>query len=436
MRPTPRFIRLTTYGAPLWFLMAVSPIGWLAPTAFLLTLLVLASLEARRLPGAGVFTIARRFPARFSFDADHEVTLEIRHDASDRLTIEIREGLPDALELTTELPELTLERGQQATLTYGVRALERGCHGYGPLHLRITSPTGLVARKLWIDRTDEIRVYPRFLGVEQYDLLARIDEREEAVRKPRLARGQGTDFESIRAYVPGEDPRAIDWKISARRGHLVSRNLQVERGQQLAVMIDAGRFMTEKIGEHARFEHALNATVMLSYVAQRRGDSISVSCFSNEIESFMPPTKGSMVMPLVLESLYRVQPRRIESDYWHVVGRVMEKLKRRSLVVMMTDILDVPGSSGLLRNLYRAARKHLVLCVVFVERAIEATAEGTPRDLAGAYLKASAAHMVLERRLALEQMRARGIRVLETTPEQLSPSLVRKYLEIRGANLL
>ena len=141
-------------------------------------------------------------------------------------------------------------------------------------------------------------------------------------------------------------------------------------------------------------------------------------------------------MPTVLESLYQVEPSKLESDYWHVVARIMDKLKRRSLIIMITDILDVPGSRGLMQNLIRAARKHLVLCVVFVEREIYRTADMTPSSSDEMYLKAAASHLTVERMTALEQMRARGILVLETTPDKLSLALIRRYLEIRQSDLL
>jgi uncharacterized protein (DUF58 family) len=209
----------------------------------------------------------------------------------------------------------------------------------------------------------------------------------------------------------------------------------VEKGQQLAVLLDAGRLMAETIGAYSKLEHALNAAVMLSYIVQKRGDALAVASFSNKIESFLPTVRGPSLMPRVLESLYAVQVRPVESDYWQAIAQVMTLLSRRSLVVLLTDILDASASTGLINNLSRAAEKHLVLCVVLSEPAVREIARTIPGSVAETYRKAAACDQLRRRRLALESMRARGILVLETDPAHLSVQLVQRYLEIRQADL-
>jgi uncharacterized protein (DUF58 family) len=174
---------------------------------------------------------------------------------------------------------------------------------------------------------------------------------------------------------------------------------------------------------------------MLSYVAQKRGDAIAVSTFSDRVESFVPPTRGTLIMPRVLDSLSTVEVRQVESDYWQVVAQMMDKLKRRSLLIMMTDVLDAAGSAGLLLNLTRAVSRHLVLCVVLTEPAIAGIADSDPASVDETYLKAAAATVKLQRQLALEKMRNRGILTLEASPDNLTVQLIRRYLEIRKANL-
>jgi len=168
---------------------------------------------------------------------------------------------------------------------------------------------------------------------------------------------------------------------------------------------------------------------------QKRGDALAVASFSNKIESFLPTLRGSALMPRVLESLYAVQVRPVESDYWQAIAQVMTLLNRRSLVILLTDVLDASASAGLINNLSRAAEKHLVLCVVLSEPAIAEIARSIPATVEETYRKAAACDQLRRRRLALESMRARGILVLETDPAHLSVHLVKRYLEIRQANL-
>lgn len=436
MVPGRRLVALTAAGAPLWGLAAMLRGAWLLPVVYLLALLALSLWEYLRTPGAALLDAERLLPARLSLDSEQSVTLWIGSRCRQPLLVEVRDGLPEGVQLLSSFPPVLLPAKGRVEIVYRIKALRRGVARFEALHLRLQGGLRLVWRQLSLPLQSQRKVYPSFVGVDRYELLAMIDRHREQRRAPRLLRGQGSDLESLRNYLPGEDPRHIDWKSSAKRGTLISRNLQVEKGQQLTLLIDAGRLMAERIGDRSRFEHALNAAVMLSYVAQERGDAVSVACFSNRIHSYLPPVKGRLILPQVLESLCDVQPVDLESDYWHVFASVLSRMEKRSLVVLIGEVPDRAGSSGLASNLARSARKHLVLCVTLRDRRIEALADQEPSGPAGAYRKAAAAHLVLERQLALDDMRAKGILVLDTTPESFSVALVRRYLEIRKADLL
>jgi uncharacterized protein (DUF58 family) len=433
--PTLRLIRLLLLGAPLWLLALLFPGGWLAGLLYFVLIIVLSWRDAATIPPASKLLATRQLPPRFALDVEHSVKLILTNLSAAPVQVTLRDELPDMFEAKTELPEVTLPAGGEARLSYDVRPLSRGAHSFGDVILRVQGQRGLVQKHLALAVADTAKVYPNFRGADQYQLLAQIDQRDEVVRKPRPFKAAGTDFESLRPYIPGEDPRNIDWKATARRGATISRNKQVEKGQQLAVLLDAGRLMAETIGKYSKLEHALNATVMLSYVVQKRGDALSVASFSNKIESFLPTVRGPSLLPRVLESLYAVQVRPVESDYWQAIAQVLMLLNRRSLVILLTDVLDASASAGLINNLSRAAEKHLVLCVVLSEPAVGEMARAVPASVEDTYRKAAACDQLRRRRLALENMRSRGILVLETDPAHLSVHLVKRYLEIRQANL-
>ena len=434
MIPTVRLVRWLALGAPLWLLALATPAGWFAGMAYLLVILSICVMDYMAVPGPSGFQVQRAV-SRLSLGAISEIRIQLSNQSARSLRVSMRDELPPELEQITPIEAISLPERSEREWTYELRPHRRGKYRLENVVVRAGRHGAFVERQLRLHATAELRVYPRFATADEYRLMARIHHQDEAMRRPRRAHGHGTDFESLLTYLPGEDLRRVDWKASARRGFLVSRNLQTERGQQISIMIDSGRRMAELLGEYSRFEHALNAAVMLSHVAQRRGDTVAVSTFSDRVESFMPPTRGTAVMRTVLESLSTVEVRQTETDYWQVVGQVMDRLKRRSLLVMMTDVLDVAGSSGLMINLARAASRHLVLCVVLTEPRIAQIAESDPQSLQDTYVKAAAAHTKLQRHLALETMRTRGILVLETSPEQLSIQLIRRYLEVRRANL-
>jgi uncharacterized protein (DUF58 family) len=434
--PAPRLAILVAAASPLWLLVALDPRALPVPVACLAAILLAAAVSFLRTPGPGRLSIRRTLPVRFSMKAEHEILLSVMNRSRRRIAVELRDDVPQTLEVVSPIPPFILEAGGTTVLPYRVKPLQRGAVQFRKVFLRVSQGGDLVRRQFALEVESRGKVYPCFVGVDQYNLLAVKDRREESVRSPRSSKGQGTDFDSLRSYSPGDDPRRIDWKISAKRGFLVSRNLQVERGQQIAVLIDAGRFMAEPLGERTRFEHAVDAAVMLAAVAQKRGDSVSLACFSNRIESFLPPVKGQRVVPRVLEALADVKPRAVESDYWHAFANILSRLRKRSLIVLLSEVLDRAGSSGLVNNLARSAGKHLILVVVLVDEALRQAAEEMPADLRQGYRKAAASHVALERAMALDDMRAKGILVLETEPRHLSIRLIERYLDIRKTNLL
>ncbi len=428
-------IRLLALGAPLWLLAVIVPAGWLAGVLYCLLLAALTWRDLGTLPRRSQLSAQRQLPPRFALDVQHSIKLILHNRSALRVQVSLRDELPDTFESMTDLPPVAIPPGGEAQLDFAVRPLKRGAHAFGNLVLRLQGERGLIQKQISLIVADTAKVYPNFRGADQYQLLAKIDQRDEIVRKPAQIRAAGTDFESLRPYISGEDPRNIDWKATARRGALVSRNKQVEKGQQLAVLLDAGRLMAETIGKYSKLEHALNATVMLSYVAQKRGDALAVASFSNRIESFLPSVRGPSLLARVLESLYTVQVRSVESDYWQAIAQIMTMLRRRSLLILLTDVLDASASAGLINNLSRAAEKHLVLCVILSEPQLGELAHSIPVTVEESYRKAAACDQLRRRRLALENMRSRGILVLETSPAHLSIHLVKRYLEIRQANL-
>jgi uncharacterized protein (DUF58 family) len=422
-------------GALFWLPAAFVPGGGFAGIIFLVILGGLCWRDLRTIPKANDLAATRELPPRFAFDAEHEINLTINNRSARALQLTLRDELPDVFELKSEFPPGHIPAGNAARFTYKIVPRKRGAFDFGAVVVRASGAAGLLQKQISLPVPDSVKVYPNFKKVARYELLAKIDEREELVRKPRYLRAAGTDFESLRPYILGEDPRSIDWKATARRGAPIAKNRQIEKGQQVAVLLDAGRLMAGTIGKYAKLEHAMNAAVMLSYVAEKRGDALAVASFSNQIESFLPTSRGPSLVPRVLESLYPVQVRPVESDYWQVIAEAMHLLRRRSLVILLTDVLDASASNGLINNLARAAARHLVLCVVLSEPKIRAIADQIPQTVAQTYQMAAAADMRRRRRLALEQMRARGIFVLDTDPDHLSVHLVKRYLEIRQADL-
>ena len=207
-----RLIRLLLLGAPLWLLALLFPGGWLAGLLYFVLIIVLSWRDAATIPPASKLLAIRQLPPRFALDVEHSVKLILTNLSAAPVQVSLRDELPDMFEAKTELPEVTLPAGGEARLSYDVRPLSRGAHSFGDVILRVRGQRGLVQKHLALAVADTAKVYPNFRGADQYQLLAQIDQRDEVVRKPRPFKAAGTDFESLRPYIPGEDPRNIDWK--------------------------------------------------------------------------------------------------------------------------------------------------------------------------------------------------------------------------------
>ncbi|MDB4485514.1 DUF58 domain-containing protein [bacterium] len=417
------------------------PVAMLGQSALLLGILfwtgwfMFTIRKLQQIPNVQSIIVNRTLPARFLIGRSAQIQLSIENRSQYPVILQFRDEIPDTFLLEEKFHTIRLKGNQKTTLTYLVSPTQRGRQAYGKFVGRITAPGGWFWRESQWDLAEDVKVYPDFKLIAAERLNARMLLKDWHVRRPRKKRGEGHEFESLRSYAIGDDSRHVDWKASARRQKLIVRQLQVERGQQIAIMLDCGRLMSESIAGHTRLDHSMNAALMLGQVAGKRGDNLSLVCFSNHIQAYMPSTKGRAVMHRMMETLYHVEASPLESDYWQVTAEAMHLLKRRSLIVFFTDVLDEAAAQGLANNLARAASRHLVLCVVLSEPGILAAASQMPTDSHEVYEKAAASQLLIKRHLALEKMRSKGILVLESTPNTLTIELVRRYIEIRMGNL-
>lgn len=345
---------------------------------------------------------------------------------------------------------------------YNLRPRARGFLPLGAIHIRTRSPWGLVWRRSSVQASDTLQVQP---GVR--DLLR---DRGHAIHRrlrtpgPRRNRqwGDGREFESLRDYVEGDDPRTIDWKASAKRRKHVVRNYEAERSQNVILAIDAGRHMRERLppvraGEVAgaagdgwrevapgdaqggpldreRMDYALGACMMLASRAQNFGDRIGVVVFDESIRHVSPPRRADP--PSLARTLAEVETRLVEPNYPLAFATLGRSFRKRSLVILFCDIIDGSVSRALVQSLARIGRAHLPLAIAIQNPALEAAAVRPSRDAADAYHRAAAEEMVQARSTTLQIMRHAGILVVDTPPGDTLVRTLDKYVEIKERGLL
>jgi len=302
--------------------------------------------------------------------------------------------------------------------------------------VRVLPATGLLYRQFTLDLSTEIQVFPNLMSVRKTELLARRGSSYEQGLARLRHIGQGYAFESLRRYVRGDEMSRIEWKVTARRGDLIVKNFEPERQQSVLVAIDVGRATAGEFQGLSRVDYLVNATLLLAFVALRQRDQFSLVAFSDRIESYLPPVTGVKNIEQVARALFQVQPRLVESDYDGACRFLGLKNRKRSLLCLMTDVIDRQASDVLLGYLARFARYHLPLAVTLSNPQLQQMAHQPLASCADPYSQAVALDVLAAREEALISMRRKGVSVLDVPPNRLTPELINRYTAIKSLRRL
>lgn len=414
---------------------ALSPgIAGLWPYAAAL-FLVAASVDAAAAARVKAPTIERELPRSMSLATWVDLKIKIRNDSARRsLRMQVFDHYPETF-IVKELPQsVIVASGHFRDIAYLARPTERGLFEFAGIELRIASPLGLWWRKRFTPAQNSVRVYPNFSTITKL-LAYEVDHRLQLPgMRLRRRRGEGTEFDQLRDYREGDSLRSIDWKATARISRLIARDYQDERDQQVLFMIDAGRRMLAKDAELSHFDHSLNAMLLLSYVALRRGDAVGLMTIGGG-RVWLPPRKGLQAINGLLNHVYDVQPSMHEVDYLAAATEVSVKLRKRALVVLLTNVReedsdDILAATGLLQ------RRHLVIVASLREAALDETLARQVRDFDDALLYAGVDQYLETRRESHDLLRARGVYVDDCACSELPAAITNRYLAIKRAGAL
>ena len=298
----------------------------------------------------------------------------------------------------------------------------------------LRSPLGLWWRRRRVPVQNSIRVYPNYSTIAKLLMHEADNPLSMSGVRLRRRRGQGTEFEQLRDYRDGDPLRSIDWKATARLSRLISREYQDERDQQVVFLLDSGRRMLAKDADLSHFDHALNAMILLSYVALRHGDAVGVMTAGTE-RRWLPPRKGMQSVNALLNHVYDVQPQPIEIDYIAAATELSVKQRRRSLIVILTNIRE-EDSDDLRAAMLLLRRRHLVVLASLRERALDETIQRPVRRFRDALDYAATDLYMESRRAAQDILRTSGVLVEDCLCEELPAAITNQYLSIKRAGAL
>ena len=380
-------------------------------------------------------TATRHCSSRFSNGDDNPVSLQVMNDYPFAVGLTIVDEIPPISQRRDISFSMRLGAGQQGTVDYTLRPTRRGVYGFGHIRAFVTSPLGLVQRRFTCGEPADVAVYPSYLMLNKYEFLAISNNLTEMGIKRIRRVGNNTEFEQIKSYVQGDDYRLINWKASARTHHLMVNVYTDERSQQIINVIDKGRIMQQAFAGMTILDYAINASLVLSYVALHRDDKAGIITFSKSFDDFVKPNRGPSQMSDILECLYRQTTDFAESDYSTLVVNVNHLLGQRSLLVLYTNFFDYTGMLRQLPYLRQLNSRHRLLVVFFIDEERRDFINQQPHSIKDYYEHAIAAKIDNEQSLIISTLRQYGINSLLTTPQHLSVNIINRYLEMKSRQL-
>ena len=377
------------------------------------------------------FECSRSTAGRFSIGDDNKVVLSMENKYPFPVRASILDELPVQFQERNWMRKARLAGNEKKELEYSLKPLSRGQYVFDNINVFVHAPLQLVKRRYSFFAEEIVKVYPSYIQMRRYQLLA-VSNRLQEVGVKRVRRlGHSMEFEQIKEYVRGDDYRTINWKATARKDALMVNNYTDERSQQIYCLINKGRVMKMPFAGLTLLDYAINASLVLSNVALVRQDKAGLITFAENLDTFVLADKKPTQMNIVLETLYKQQTRFLEPDFEKLFSVIRNRITNRSLLVMFTNFESLESLQREMPALKKIAHYHLLLVVFFENTELKSLIETKVSSMENIYIKTIAEKFVFEKRLMVKELHKNGIPSILTSPENLTVNTVNKYLELK-----
>lgn len=433
----PRFFIGMGIGAVLFF------IGYFWPfliyfgrlTVLITVIMLLIDLWLLYRDKDGIFGI-RHTPEKLSNGDENLLQIHVSSRSSISLFLEIIDELPFQFQLRDQSFRLNLRPHEQKIVQYRLRPTERGVYSFGAVNIFVESAIGFARRRYQFDNEQEVAVYPSYLQMHQYELLAISNRLQEFGLKKIRRIGHSMEFEQIRDYVSGDDYRTINWKATARRNDLMVNQFQDEKSQQIYSILDKGRVMKMPFEGMSLLDYAINASLVISNIAIKKGDKAGLLSFSDKATNMLPASRQSGQLRQIQEALYKETTDFWESDYEKLYSLIHRQISRRSLLLLYTNFETLSALHRQLPFLRRIAQRHLLVVVFFENTELKSLLEMPADTITHTYQKIIAEKFAYEKRLIVKDLLAYGIQSILTPPNMLTVNTINKYLELKARGMI
>ncbi len=418
-------------------------VGYFVPVAFALAkagalgLGAAAVVDALMLwGGRGGLRAERTAGERFSNGDENPVEVEVENGYGFPVRVTLIDEVPVQFQVRDERFALRVEAGATARLRYTLRPTERGVYHFGAVLAYAAGPIGLLLRRFRADADRRVAVYPSFIQMRRYAFLATSNRLDEVGVKRVRRLGRTMEFDQIRAYVPGDDPRTVNWQATARRGGLHVNQYQDERSQPVYAAIDLGRTMEAPFEGMTLLDYAINAALVLLNTALLKNDRAGLVTFSSEVETVVRAQRRPAHVYRLLDALYGQQTDFREASFEALYATVQRHVHGRALLLLFTNFETRAGLDRQLPYLRALARTHLVVVVFFENVGLRELQEAPAETVEQVYVKTVVEKLSWEKREIVRELNRHGIQALLTTPDALTVDTINRYLEIKSRGVL
>ncbi len=378
----------------------------------------------------------RELADKLSNGDENLISLLLENFYTFTIHLKIFDELPHQFQKRDLLFLLSLKAGEKKELHYYLRPVKRGEYSFGSVNVMAQTQLGLVVRRFQFSSDKVVPVYPSYIQMRKYELLA-ISQRliNTGIKKIRRI-GHNQEFELIKEYHSGDDFRTVNWKATARKNKLMVNQYQDERSQQVYSLIDKGRVMQMPFEGMSLLDYAINATLVISNIAIKKSDKAGMITFQDKIGSILPASKLNNQMSSIQEVLYNQKTAFLESDFSVLYSTIRRSISQRSLLLLFTNFESLHGLQRQLPYLINLSRQHLLIVIFFENTELKNLIEQKAADLKEVYYKTVAERFSFEKKLIVKELEKHGIQSILTPPQKLTVNTINKYLELKARNLI
>jgi len=383
----------------------------------------------------GLFA-TRTHAERFSNGDDNAVRIDIESYYDLPVSVEIIDEIPEQFQRRDVFFKISIPAREARAIQYSLRPVKRGEYLFGTINVYISGPINFVKRRFRFQQGKMVPVYPSYIQMRKYQLLAIHDRLSEiGIRKVRRI-GHSMEFEQIKDYVGGDDYRTVNWKATAKKGQLMVNHYTEEKSQQVYCVIDKGRGMKMPFEGLSLLDYAINASLVLSNVALIKQDKAGLITFSERLGNVLTADKKATQMQSIMEILYNQKTRYLESDFERLYAHIRNRIRQRSLVILFTNFESLTGLQRQLPYLRKIAQHHLLLVVFFENTELRQLTNSIANNVESIYIKTIAEKFAFEKKLIVKELQKYGILSILTAPQNLTVNTVNKYLELKSRQVI